>query len=295
MARLTGKRALVTGGGRGIGAAIVRRLVNDGASVALNYRSDSQGAQALADSLDNDETTVVALQADVTDPVAIRDLVDRTVTALGGLDILVSNAGVEHFGAFEDVSVADYDPVFDTNARAQLFTAQAAAAAISPGGRIVLMSSVSARIAVYHHGLYAASKAAASALVLNLAPELAERGIAINALAPGGTDTGMAAEHARTTSTPLFATCRRPVVQTQQRVGPTRRARRNRSRSRVPRLTRRLIHHWLDTRRGRRTLLTHAGRHRHAGLPPSGLGRLDHRDDEPSARNATAPDESEDR
>jgi NAD(P)-dependent dehydrogenase (short-subunit alcohol dehydrogenase family) len=86
--------------------------------------------------------------------------------------------------------------VFQINVAGQLFATQAAVAAMSRGGRILLTSSVSARIAVHHHTLYAASKAAVSAMVLNLAPELAERGIAINAIAPGGTATDMAAEHA---------------------------------------------------------------------------------------------------
>jgi 3-oxoacyl-[acyl-carrier protein] reductase/tetrahydroxynaphthalene reductase len=197
MGGLAGKRALVTGGSRGIGAAIVRRLAAEGASVVINYRSNAGAAQALAAELDGDGRRVSAVQADVSDPAAIGTLVERTVEALGGLDILVSNAGVEHFGSLESITIKDYEHVFTINVAGQLFATQAAAAAMGDGGRIVLTSSVSARIAVFEHSLYAASKAAVSALALNLAPELAARGIAINAIAPGGTRTDMSAENAR--------------------------------------------------------------------------------------------------
>jgi 3-oxoacyl-[acyl-carrier protein] reductase len=204
MPDLTGKTALVTGGSRGIGAAIVRRLVADGASVAINYRSGKEAAEDLAGELTGNDRRVVAVQADVTDPDSTRALVDRTVEALGELDILVSNAGVEHFGSLASITPADYERVFTTNVAGQLFVTQAAAAAMGNGGRIVLTSSVSARIAVFEHSLYAASKAAVSALVLNLAPELATRGIAINAVAPGGTRTDMAAENGRNYTPPAL-------------------------------------------------------------------------------------------
>jgi 3-oxoacyl-[acyl-carrier protein] reductase/tetrahydroxynaphthalene reductase len=165
--------------------------------VVINYRSNAGAAQALAAELDGNGHRVSAVQADVSDPAATGTLVERTVEALGGLDILVSNAGVEHFGPLESITVKDYERVFTTNVAGQLFVTQAAAAVMGDGGRIVLTSSVSARIAVFEHSLYAASKAAVSALALNLAPELAARGIAINAIAPGGTRTDMAAENAR--------------------------------------------------------------------------------------------------
>jgi 3-oxoacyl-[acyl-carrier protein] reductase len=120
------------------------------------------------------------------------ELVGAVVSEFGGLDLLVSNAGVEHFGALETITQADFDRLFQTNVAGQLFVTQAAVAAMTDGGRIVLSSSVSVRLAVYQHALYAASKAAISAMVRNLAPELAERNIAINAIAPGATATRMA-------------------------------------------------------------------------------------------------------
>jgi 3-oxoacyl-[acyl-carrier protein] reductase len=202
--RLAGRRALVTGGGRGIGAAIARRLAADGAAVAINYVADATSAEALVGELTAAGHRAAAFRADVADPQQTRDLVAHVVGEFGGLDLLASNAGVEYFGALESITAADFDRVFGINVAGQLFATQAAAAAMTTGGRILLMSSVSARIAVYQHTLYAASKAAVSAMVLNLAPELAERGIAINAIAPGGTATDMAAKHAPSYTPPAL-------------------------------------------------------------------------------------------
>jgi NAD(P)-dependent dehydrogenase (short-subunit alcohol dehydrogenase family) len=189
---LAGKRVLVTGGSRGIGAAIVRRLASQGATVAVNYRSDAAVADALVGELRDNGCTAAAFPADVSDVAQTRELVGAMVSAFGGLDLLVSNAGVEHFGALETITQADFDRLFQTNVAGQLFITQAAAAAMADGGRIVLSSSVSARLSVHQHALYAASKAAIPAMVRNLAPELAERNIAINAIAPGATATRMA-------------------------------------------------------------------------------------------------------
>jgi 3-oxoacyl-[acyl-carrier protein] reductase len=194
VSRLGGKSALVTGGSRGIGAAIARRLAAEGAAVAINYRSGQDAAEALAKELSADGGRAVALQGDVSDPATLRELVDQTTRAFGDLDILVSNAGVEFFGALESITMADFQRVFGINVAGQLFAAQAAAAVMGEGGRIVLTSSVSAKMAVFEHSLYAASKAAVSAMVTNLAPELARKGITINAVAPGGTRSDMSAE-----------------------------------------------------------------------------------------------------
>jgi 3-oxoacyl-[acyl-carrier protein] reductase len=193
-ARLAGKRALVTGGSRGIGAAIASRLATEGAAVAVNYVANKSSADALVRELTDKGCQAAAFRADVADRAQTADLVARVVDEFGGLDILASNAGVEHFGALESITEADFDRVFRINVAGQLFATQAAVAAMQSGGRILLTSSISARIAVHSHTLYAASKAAVAALALNLAPELAERGIAINAIAPGGTATDMAAE-----------------------------------------------------------------------------------------------------
>ncbi|MFG1667820.1 SDR family NAD(P)-dependent oxidoreductase [Streptomyces sp. Y7] len=193
MQGLKGKTAIVTGGGRGIGRAVATRLAAEGVSVAVNYRSDREAAESLVAELTKAGGNAFAIQGDVSDPAASRAVIDQSVAQLGGLDILVSNAGIEHFSSLDDMTPEDFDRVFGTNTRGQLFAAQAAARHLTEGGRIVLTSSVSAHKAVMHHALYAASKAAVESLVLNLALELGPRGITINAVAPGGTRTDMAA------------------------------------------------------------------------------------------------------
>jgi len=202
--RLRGRVALVTGGSRGIGAAVARRLAAAGADVAVNYRSQRDAADALVDELRSLGVRAGAFAADVGDFAAIPGLVEQVVDEFGALHLLASNAGIEHFAPLADITPADFDTVFRTNVGGQLFTVQAAAAVMPPGGRIVVTSSVSARIAVHHHALYAASKAAVSAMALNLAPELAEAGIAINAVAPGGTATDMAADNSAGYTNPVL-------------------------------------------------------------------------------------------
>ena len=192
--RLPGRRALVTGGSRGIGAATARRLAAEGASVAVNYHSNADAAKELAAELSASGVAAPVIQADVSDPGQVARLVDEAAAALGGLDILVSNAGVEHFGELGTITPAQFDEVYSVNVRGQLFAAQHAARHLGRGGSIVLMSSVSSSISVFHHSVYASSKAAVRVMARNLAPELARRGIRVNAIAPGGTATDMASE-----------------------------------------------------------------------------------------------------
>ncbi|MFJ5644968.1 SDR family NAD(P)-dependent oxidoreductase [Streptomyces sp. NPDC093223] len=194
-ARFEGKVAVVTGGSRGIGAAVARRLVQEGAAVAVGYRGDEEAAAALVAELAEGGGRALAMRADVADPEQTRALVERAVAEFGRLDVLASCAGVEHFDALEGITPADFDRIFAVNTRGQLFAVQHAAAHLGEGGRIVLTSSVSASRAFFGHTLYAASKAAVESMVLNLSAELGRRGIAVNAIAPGGTATDMAREH----------------------------------------------------------------------------------------------------
>ena len=195
--KLNGKIAVVTGSSRGIGKAIATRLANEGAIVAINSREDAQPAEALVSELSSQGLKAQAFRADVSNPTECHDLLSNVAKTFGQVDILVSNAGIEYFGKLEEITAEDFDRVFSVNVAGQLFVTQAASRYLSSGGRIVLTSSVSARISVFHHTLYAASKAAVSAMVLNLAPELGERGITINAIAPGGTATNMAKENGK--------------------------------------------------------------------------------------------------
>lgn len=195
--RLNGKVAVVTGASQGIGKAIATRLAGEGAAVAVDYRSEAAPAEALVSELTGRGLKAQAFRADVSRPAECRALMGAVAQAFGRLDILVSNAGVESFGALEEITEEDFERVFAVNVGGQLFAAQAAAPFLPSGGRIVLTSSVSARSSVFHHTLYAASKAAVSAMALNLAPELGARGITINAVAPGGTATDMAEENGK--------------------------------------------------------------------------------------------------
>ncbi|MFF4899726.1 SDR family NAD(P)-dependent oxidoreductase [Streptomyces sp. NPDC001068] len=194
-ARFEGKVAVVTGGSRGIGAAVARRLVREGAAVAVGYRDDQESAAALVAEVRAGGGRALAVRADVADPEQTGALIERAVAEFGRLDVLASCAGVEHFDTLDRITPADFDHVFAVNTRGQLFAAQHAAAHLGEGGRIVLTSSVSASKAFFGHTLYAASKAAVEAMVLNLSAELGRGGIAVNAIAPGGTATDMAREN----------------------------------------------------------------------------------------------------
>lgn len=192
MADLTDKYALVTGGGRGIGRAIALRLAADGATVVVNYRNDAAAAEEVVETITRDGGRATAIQADVSDPAQITALFTE-VTQNSALDIVCSNAGIEHFGPLSDITPEDFDRVFHTNTRGQLLVAQQAARMMTGGGSIVLTSSTSATTPIFQHTLYSASKAAIEAIVANLAIELGPKGIRINAIAPGGTGTDMAA------------------------------------------------------------------------------------------------------
>ncbi|MEH2182274.1 SDR family NAD(P)-dependent oxidoreductase [Nostoc sp.] len=197
MKKLEGKVAIITGSSRGIGKEIAIRLAQSGAKVVINYSHSREKAEEVINQIQQQGGEATAIQADISQVEQIQQLVTASVEQYGQLDILVSNAGVEHFGKLEEITPQDFERVFSVNVAGQLFATQAATPYLRSGGRIVLTSSVSARIAVFYHTLYAASKAAVSAMVLNLAPELGERGITINAIAPGGTATDMAQENAK--------------------------------------------------------------------------------------------------
>lgn len=202
--KLKGKVAVITGAGRGIGKAIATRLAADGAAVAVNYRAEAAPADTLVAELRGRGLQAQAFRADVSKQAECHALIADVVKTFGGLDILVSNAGVESFGRIEEITEEDFVRVFAVNVGGQLFAAQAASPFLPSGGRIVLTSSVSARSSVFHHTLYAASKAAVSAMALNLAPELGERGITINAVAPGGTATDMAEKNGKLYTPPAL-------------------------------------------------------------------------------------------
>lgn len=192
MMDLIGKAALVTGGGRGIGAAIVRHLAGRGADVAFTFASSADKAAALVGEVELMGRRAVAIRADSGDPRALRGAVDRAAAELGRLDILVNNAGIFPSGPFEAVTIEEIDRTLAVHVRGVFVAAQAALAHIGEGGRIISIGSCFAQRVPYAGvTLYAASKAALIGLTKGLAREVGVRGITVNVVDPGSTDTDM--------------------------------------------------------------------------------------------------------
>jgi NAD(P)-dependent dehydrogenase (short-subunit alcohol dehydrogenase family) len=192
MSSLDGKVALVTGGSRGIGAAIVRRLARDGATVAFTYVSSPDKAQALVQEIEAAGGKARAYQADAADTAALQAAVDRVAAESGRLDILVNNAGIFLGGAFEDTTLEDFERTMAVNVRAVFVASQAAVRHMGDGGRIVSIGSCLAdRVPSAGMTLYSMSKSALSAFTRGLARDLGPRGITVNVVQPGSTDTDM--------------------------------------------------------------------------------------------------------
>jgi 3-oxoacyl-[acyl-carrier protein] reductase len=192
MNELSGKVALVTGGSRGIGAAIAQRLAHDGAAVALTYVTAASRAQAVAKQIDADGGRVLVIQADNADPGAVNGAVEQTVREFGRLDILVNNAGIVIGGPLEEMTVDDADRLWAVDVRAVFAASQAAARHMSEGGRIITIGSALAeRIPVPGLTLYAMVKAALTGLTKGLARDLGPRGITATVVHGGLIDTDM--------------------------------------------------------------------------------------------------------
>ena len=192
MQKLAGKVALVTGGSRGIGAAIARRLARDGADLALTYRSGADAAHRVLADVEGTGRTGLAIRADSADPQALRAAVDRTAAELGGLDILVNNAGVFIAKPLDDLTLDDFDRTIAINTRAAFVASQAAARHMAEGGRIISIgSNLAERVPGPDLSLYSLSKAALIGLTKALARDLGPRGITVNLVHPGSTDTEM--------------------------------------------------------------------------------------------------------
>jgi 3-oxoacyl-[acyl-carrier protein] reductase len=189
---LKNKRALVTGGSRGIGAAIVQRLAREGADVAFTYTSSPDQADKTAHMAQSFGGRAIAIQADSMDADAIVAAVGRTVAELGGIDILVNNAGVLAIAPIDDLTLADFDRTFAVNVRAVFVATQAAVKHMEAGGRIINIGSTNAERMPFAGGsAYAMSKSALQGLVKGLARDLGSRGITINNVQPGPIATDM--------------------------------------------------------------------------------------------------------
>jgi 3-oxoacyl-[acyl-carrier protein] reductase len=182
----------VTGGSRGIGAEIVRRLAADGAAVAFTYGSSAAEAEKLAAEVAADGGTAVAIQADSGDPEQVAKSVDDTVAELGGLDILVNNAGVAYISDVESLTMEQFDRLVAINVKGVFAAIQRAVPHLGSTGRIINIGSINAdRVPGPGLSLYAMSKAAVAGLTRGLARELGPRGITVNNIQPGPIATDM--------------------------------------------------------------------------------------------------------
>ncbi|WP_247256121.1 3-oxoacyl-ACP reductase family protein [Pseudomonas moorei] len=191
---LSGKVALIQGGSRGIGAAIVKRLAAEGAAVAFTYVSSTAKAEELQNSIIGNGGKALAIKADSADADAdaIRGAVTATVEAFGQLDILVNNAGVLAVAPLEDFKLEDFDQTLAINVRSVFVATQAAARHMTAGGRIINIGSTNAdRMPFAGGGPYAMSKSALVGLTKGLARDLGPKGITINNVQPGPVDTDM--------------------------------------------------------------------------------------------------------
>lgn len=192
MSKLAKKVALVTGGSRGIGAAIAKRLASDGASVAITYTKGADAAAAVVKEIESAGGKAIAIQADATDPQAVRAAVDKAVASLGRLDVFVNNAGTAIPKAFAETTLDDIDQMFSLNVRALFVATQAALKQMNDGGRIITIGScVGERMMTPGLVVYAATKGAVKIFVQGLSREVGSRNITVNNIQPGPIDTDL--------------------------------------------------------------------------------------------------------
>ena len=190
--KLAGKVALVTGGSRGIGAAIAKRLAADGADIAITYASAQQKADEIARAIESEGRRALALRADSADAGAVKNAVAQTVKTLGRLDVLVNNAGIAVVAPIDQFSLDDFDRMVAVNVRAVFAAVQEASRHMDEGGRIITIGSVNADRMPFEGGsVYAMTKAAVAGLTRGLARDLGPRGITVNNVQPGPVETDM--------------------------------------------------------------------------------------------------------
>lgn len=185
MSKLAGKVAVVTGASKGIGAAIAKALAKDGAAVVVNYASSKAGADAVVEAITAAGGKAIAVQADVSQAVEARGLVEAAVQQFGWLDVLVNNSGVYEFAAIEEVTEEHYRRIFDVNVLGVLLATQAASKHLGEGGSIINISSVVTDVLMPTSAVYSGTKGALNAISGVLANELAPRKIRVNVVSPG--------------------------------------------------------------------------------------------------------------
>lgn len=192
MSELLGKRALVTGASRGIGAAIALELAEKGADVAITYERSADRAAEVVRTIEGKGRKAFAIQADSADPAAVKRSVDEAAEALGGLDILVNNAAIALFDTIANFDVAQIDALLNVNVRSPVLAAQAAIPYLKAGGRVITIGSVGAERIVGDTGtVYYMTKSALQSFTRGLARELGPRDVTVNLVQPGSTNTDM--------------------------------------------------------------------------------------------------------
>src|SRR5437588_7183023 len=190
--QLEGKIALVTGGSRGIGAAIAKRLAADGANVAITYTKGADAAASVVKEIERAGGKAIAIQADAADAGAVEAAVEKTVATFGRLDVLVNNAGTAIPKTFEETTLEELDRLIDVNVRGTLVATQAALKHMKDGGRIIMIgSSVGERVMVPGLVPYSATKGAVKMFAQGLSREVGSRGITVNNVQPGPIDTDL--------------------------------------------------------------------------------------------------------
>jgi len=217
---LTGKTAIVTGASKGIGAAIAKAVAATGATAAVNYASDKEGAERVVAEIAGKGGKAIAIRADMSKAAEVKQLFETTKKALGAPEVLVNNAGVFDFKPVQDITEAEFHRHVDINVLGPMLAIQEALKHFPPeGGSIVNISSIASQTPVPNSSLYSATKAAVDAMTAALAKELGPRKIRVNTVAPGYTDTegnqkvgfvGSAAAEALVAATPLGARFGRP-------------------------------------------------------------------------------------
>ncbi|WP_426409195.1 SDR family oxidoreductase [Bradyrhizobium ganzhouense] len=189
MSNANGKVAIVTGGSRGIGAAIAERLAGDGFTVVINYAGGAADAEALAGKIEKAGGRAVTAQADVSDPAAVARMFDMADAAFGGVDVIVNNAGIMRLAAIAEADDALFDSQMAINLKGTFNTLREASRRLRSGARIINLSSSQTGLLSPSYGVYAATKAAVEAMTHVLSKELRGRNITVNAVAPGPTAT----------------------------------------------------------------------------------------------------------
>jgi 3-oxoacyl-[acyl-carrier protein] reductase len=190
--KLEGKTALVTGGSRGIGAAIAKRLAEDGANVAITYTKGADAAASVVKDIERTGRKAIAIQADAADAGAVTAAVEKTVATLGALDVLVNNAGVAIPKPFEETTLEELNRVIDVNVRGTFVATQAALKHMNKGGRIITIGScVGERVLTPGLVPYSATKGAVKMFTQGLSREVGDRGITVNNIQPGPIDTDL--------------------------------------------------------------------------------------------------------